>query len=870
MLTGKPSIPLTYLDDTILISGNSAWTWVRIPQVSYEFRSAGERESFAGRLHAALVALAPRNEPVEAHLIATHAPFDTNSWAQALAQRTATWMPKPGWLSYLRSMAEHVENSQYLTKAVYLGVKIPKSGKGTSGLMNLDALDQGVKNLLLRPERLLGVRDPAIPDGVIAKYSSAAEVVRRVLADSHIKAVPASADEVARLISRPFWPTLSPPEPSAFPRRKYVGGELHQLVEAEVVVSRRSLKVVQNDPRTGASAEGYAAWVCASRFPEVLFFPEQEPWMHHSSTLPYPVDIHARFSVVPASQVARDVKKKLADARDQAAHISEGGMHVPLEILEQLETASAVGYDLKKNSNPWVYGWYRFMVAADDEVELNARVRTLTDHYRDLGLDLVCPSGDQFQLMKEAIPGIPVSSTAAYGQKQDVLTLAIGMPHATAAVGDNAESGQALMGPYLGETTSRVRLPVFLSPHTAMARNYPPTIAIIGQPGAGKSLSAFSLAYQCATQGVWTIYIDPKADAKPMGSLPGLGNAQVLDLRFGNDGMLDPFSMGDSPAERSLLALETLRLLLGGVRISEERESALINAVEQVSSQPAPSLSKVVEYLTSSGDLASQNLGSTLKTLQQLPFARLCFSPDSGQRLRPEEGLTIVTLLGLDLPAAGSPADTYSYENRLAVSVLYLLTRYARRLMLSLNKSHPKAIFIDEAWAITGTDQGARLIPEIARMGRSHNTALVMVTQNAQDLMDEQITNSVSTVLAFRSSNVSEIDAVLTLLGIEISEGNRAAVRDLYTGECLMRDVDARVSRVQVVAWERNLFEAFNTNPETRGKTNSENGAGQMGGEEHASVRPKDEPSARPIAPHQQGSGSLPTGLPNFVRSPGQ
>ena len=68
---------------------------------------------------------------------------------------------------------------------------------------------------------------------------------------------------------------------------------------------------------------------------------------------------------------------------------------------------------------------------------------------------------------------------------------------------------------------------------------------------------------------------------------------------------------------------------------------------------------------------------------------------------------------------------------------MYLLTRYAKRLMLSLNKNHPKAIFIDEAWAITSTPQGAKLIPEVARMGRAHNTALVLVSQNAGDLMKE-------------------------------------------------------------------------------------------------------------------------------------
>ena len=46
----------------------------------------------------------------------------------------------------------------------------------------------------------------------------------------------------------------------------------------------------------------------------------------------------------------------------------------------------------------------------------------------------------------------------------------------------------------------------------------------------------------------------------------------------------------------------------------------------------------------------------------------------------------------------------------------------------------------------TFTDAGKALYDK----GRSHNTALVLVTQNAGDLMKESVTNSISTVMAFR------------------------------------------------------------------------------------------------------------------------
>src|SRR5262249_10022168 len=56
--------------------------------------------------------------------------------------------------------------------------------------------------------------------------------------------------------------------------------------------------------------------------------------------------------------------------------------------------------------------------------------------------------------------------------------------------------------------------------------------------------------------------------------------ARVLPLGSAAPGLLDPFSFGDDLAARRTMATETLRLLLP--RMSEERESAMIQAVAAV------------------------------------------------------------------------------------------------------------------------------------------------------------------------------------------------------------------------------------------------------------------------------------------------
>ena len=808
-------ISLRYIDNEIVLSATEAWTYVKLPLIAYEFRSYSQREAFADQITNALGAvITDKNEPVEAHLRLVYKPFDTLGWAKQLVNKVNAQQPSPGWIDYLAEMAEHVDYQGYDNKEVYLGIKLGIRGSDNAK----DDLLAPLKAITKFFERTAGMDDDVVQEEELAKWVKLARSVRRVLAESHLKAIPATGEEVAWLVAYPFYPEMEQPPVSASKEVVWGPGSIRHLVEGVLVHNRKWVEITQMS-RAGKEVTGYRATLAVSRFPDTLYFPEQEPWIHLAASLGFPVDFSIRFSVVPVQTVKKDVNKKLTDAKDQAIHIAEAGSSVPLKVQEQLQVATMLEYEMDKDRTPWAYARHRISITANSPEELMARGRAVIEAYRELGIDVVWPSGDQFDLLQESLPGDKVRATSYY-QRQELSVLGGGMATASSDVGDNKlTDSKAWLGPYLGMTTSRVMTPTFFSPHVAMARNYPPGVAITGAPGGGKSFLAFTLAHQMAMQGVWTIYIDPKADAKPMANLKGLGNPRVFDLRDGHPGMLDPFGMGSSLAESTLLALETLRLLLGG-NLSEEREEALLGAIDEVVKQPQPSLAMVVEVLLANQTSTSaRNLGAVLKTIQSLPFARLCFAPTGGQRLRPEDGLTVVTLLGLDLPSATTAPDDYSYENRLAVSVMYLLTRYARQLMLSLNKSHPKAICIDEAWAITTTPQGAKLIPEIARMGRSHNTALVLVSQNAGDLMAEAVTNSISTKFAFRSSIPSEIDDVMELMGLDKDQGYQSAVRDLRNGECIMQDVDGRVARVQIDAWNKDLFDTFNTNPETRGKS---------------------------------------------------
>lgn len=354
------------------------------------------------------------------------------------------------------------------------------------------------------------------------------------------------------------------------------------------------------------------------------------------------------------------------------------------------------------------------------------------------------------------------------------------------------------------------------SPHAAIAIDCPPGVAITGAPGAGKSFCAFSLAYQMTVDGVRTVYLDPRGDAMALARVRGVEGAKVFDLRNGDDGMLNPFALTDDMDQSALLAVETVRLLLGG-RMSPAREDVLVAALNAVSTEPSPSLGRVVDVLLADTVSAeARSLGLTLDLMRKLPFGRLCFGEHVGTRFVPADSLTVITMLGLDLPSSDLSPDDYSYENRLGVSVMHLLTRQVHGLMLSMDRSLPKAVIIDEARCVTSTASGARLISEVGRMGRSHNTALVLVTQDAGDLMLDPVRNAISTVFVFRGSNPDEVDSALELVDVERKERNRRVMRELANGECLMRDADGQVTRVQIGILSRDdMIDAVSGNPRT-------------------------------------------------------
>ncbi len=261
--------------------------------------------------------------------------------------------------------------------------------------------------------------------------------------------------------------------------------------------------------------DSWAAFLSFARFPDLMSFPDGEPWLHYADSLPFPVEVSSRMHLIPPAKASKDVSRRLAHARDMDAHIREAGAEAPIALAEQIAAARMLEHGITKERLPFVYGWHRLIVTAPTRELCVRRVEAVTEHYRDIGIDLVNSTGDQFSLLSESLPGEKVR-LSSYVQRQPLYTIAGGMPTATVELGDRIADGVGWIGPYIGETLGRARSVVHFDPMLAAARNRPTAVAITGEPGGGKTTLAMLLIYQLALRGATIAVIDPKGDAEPL------------------------------------------------------------------------------------------------------------------------------------------------------------------------------------------------------------------------------------------------------------------------------------------------------------------------------------------------------------------
>nr|WP_232331080.1 MULTISPECIES: ATP-binding protein [unclassified Thermoactinomyces] len=353
--------------------------------------------------------------------------------------------------------------------------------------------------------------------------------------------------------------------------------------------------------------------------------------------------------------------------------------------------------------------------------------------------------------------------------------------------------------------------------------------AFIGSLGAGKSLGANLLAYQALLNGAKVLIFDPKDErAHWPDFLPELREiTSIVTLRatLEDRGKLDPLMGAASTADRLAAAETAKRILQFLARAADGTYEAIVigKAVDQVAKEDRPSMMRVIdrlrEGLKSAPEKRQDSLEEIVDVLSYLATSgqgQLLFGDGTQRAIDLSMPLTILQVEDLKLPE-----ESQTDFGRMGIALLMAISDFSRRFS-NQSSDEFKLVLFDESWRLAKVREGRAILEELVRTGRSKNAAIYLISQNAKDMLGEEIRSNLGCRFVFRCRDLKEAEAACQILGIEPNEGNIETIRNLPTGTCLMSDLEKRVNELEIRVLEERLFIAFDTRPGSRAEKNAD------------------------------------------------
>ncbi|SDJ25732.1 AAA-like domain-containing protein [Alteribacillus bidgolensis] len=313
------------------------------------------------------------------------------------------------------------------------------------------------------------------------------------------------------------------------------------------------------------------------------------------------------------------------------------------------------------------------------------------------------------------------------------------------------------------------------------------------------------------------LIIDPKGERGNWGNdlqdLGGEVNIITLSSDEEDRGKLDPYSILSDKKDAKTLALDILTFLTGVQINDSERFPKLSRAVNEVTNSENPCMNAIVEHLLSQEDKVAHSLGEHIQSFQELSFAQLLFG--NGQVKNPislETAMNVLQIQNLQLPSADKKTNEYNLSEMLSVAMMLPISSFALEF-IHMDRGLFKVVLLDEAWAILNTMQGKHLASKLVREGRSMQAAIYLVTQNADDLLDEKMKNNIGMKFAFRSTDPNELKNILEFFNLKDTEYNRSTLQELQPGQCLFQDIHGRCGVVSINVLFQDIHDAFDTRP---------------------------------------------------------
>lgn len=455
--------------------------------------------------------------------------------------------------------------------------------------------------------------------------------------------------------------------------------------------------------------------------------------------------------------------------------------------------------------------------------ESNPAVDTFADHLEQVwGIRSKVVEFRQKQALDEMLPCGKTTFDRAAPFAQD---LTVGVL-SRSGVGGFSEVGDA-GGMWAGLTLPNMS-PAWIDPLGAPKQDKPPSMAVAGEPGAGKTFLLQLLATQACYLGQTTVFVNPK----PADSLDGFaaacgGETVRLSALEDNPGALDPFRFA-APQIAAQIALS--HILTVFTELDEAEEVHLANGLRRGAAEGARCVGEALAHpkvpKAAAELINAQAEGSGLFALGVSPRPRAPLGLVSGG----EGALTLIEFdRPLDLPSTVGPLSEHARDTRIAVAALRLVCRAALEQMFA---SGGGVLIIDEAHVFLSSAEGRQVLQRLGREGRSQRILPVLATQRIADVIAEGVDmeSYLSRALVMQMTDRREADAALRLCGLTPTEERRqwlrqaGPIRGQRPSMALYRDLRGRCSGVLIGPVPEETQRLFSTNPLDRELADKHNG----------------------------------------------
>lgn len=554
-----------------------------------------------------------------------------------------------------------------------------------------------------------------------------------------------------------------------------------------------------------------------------------------------PVDVCFDFDVIPPQAAERHRKSKSRKAKEQIKHVQEGGGSVGVGLSEAARADAAA--ELQHNQGkPLLYCHTTIGLAAETESRLDAITADVRQHFKNMQIGVSLTRSNQVEAFCDFFPVGPRRLTD-FREPIAAATLAGAMPIGDSALGD----GQ---GFYIGYPKQQPNGVIAYDPALPMQRGMSGACAVVGDLGAGKTMTYFCLMLTNALAGRKCLLIDPKGDSEALDNVPairgGLKKIQVgadTDTRMpilsvypeGWDRrteellrgfQLDIMETKDDKAKANTIRLVT-REFMRETEGRDRRIRGLLEKYHKVATSHDRSdrvREKAKEVRDEFEFWMDDSLASTV----------LCDADVVGDQGIARAGsqfpITVLQTFNLALPSQkdldrGNLGESQRVGQAILSVVAASATQMASEHRLSRNKPF-KLLGFDEAWRFLANAEGSALLDYLIREGRSQNVAAFIMTQLWRDVVGIKDLISIR-FMGRQQQSDEDVRLGLDVMGIDPDQRTISQVKAFSKGDFIHQDMFGRTNVMHFDVTPEEWLDQLSSTPQEVQAKAQQNGRGQ-------------------------------------------